>query len=237
MTNLSRREVLAGLAVATALAAVPVTAAPISEALAPAALPIEPARGWWGYSLDGDYWNGPFGSREEALAEAQNDYPDEACTTGLCIPHEMEAPDLREICVLWLNDGCTKRSLYRDVCQSFEGANEDHDYEGEVGEELAAADWKPLLADLKDVLAVALFRHARPDLIPAVMVGDRVEAPLVSDDLDPLLDALENDAQFEADLTAAAEVWMVAQNLKTAPRRVDLENEQHHDALEVLGEK
>jgi hypothetical protein len=212
----------------------PVAPAQASEVVAaPVMAPVEETRGWWGYSLNGeDFWRGPFDCREDALAEAQGDYPDESCSTGRCIPHEMEAPDLRELCVLWLNHGCTEGSLYADVCRRFEGANEDHDYEGEVGDELSRADWVPLIADLTDVFAVALFRHGRPDLIPAVVDGKRVAAPLVVDDLDPLLVALENDAQFETDLTAAAEAWMVAQKIKDCPRRVDLEDEQDHAALQ-----
>lgn len=236
MTNLSRREVLIGAAAVAAVANLPMVMPTMAEAApAPAAAPLltETERGWWGYSRDGgDYWQGPFESREEALAEAQRDYPDEACTTGRCIPHQMEAPDLREMCVLWLNYGCTEGSLYGDVCWRFEGANEDHDYEGEVSDELSAANWEPLLADLKDVFAVALFRHGRPDLIPAVIAGESVEDALVPDDLDPLLVALETDDRFEAELTAAAEAWMVAQNLKDAPHRLDLTAEEHHAALE-----
>lgn len=233
MTNLSRREVLAGLAATTALAAMPAAASAAVVETVPPPLPVEPVKGWWGYNVSSsDYWHGPFDCREDALAEAQGDYPGQPCSTGRCIPHQMQAPDLREGCVLWLHHGCTKESLYHDVCWHFEGANEDHDYEGEVGDELSRADWDPLLADLKDVFAAALFRHGRPDLIPAVLAGARLNEPLVPDDLDPLRIALENDAQFEAELEAAAEAWMVAQNLKDAPRRLDIVEEESHAALE-----
>jgi len=194
-------------------------------------LPVEPTKGWWGYSIqDGEYWNGPFDTREDALAEAQRDYPDEACSTGFCIPHELDVPDLREMFVLWLHDGCTKGDIYADIVWHFEGANEDHNYEGEVGDEFAAANWGPLLADLKDIFAAALFRHGRPDLIPPIIEGARRKEPLVADDLDPLLVALENDAPFEAELTAAAEAWLVAQNLKDASRCLYLSDTHHHAA-------
>jgi hypothetical protein len=229
--EISRRTVLAGLAATAAAASLPL--APAVEAAiveVPAAAPVPD--GWWGYSFDGEFWNGPFASREDALAEAQGDYPEEACLTGRCIPHQMDAPDLREACVLWLHDGCTEDSLYGDICWLFEGANEDHDYEGEVHDALSVADWNPLIADLKDIFAVAVFRHGRADLIGAIIAGAEVDAPLVSDDLDPLLVALENDDLFEAELTAAAEAWMVAQKLKDAPRRLDLREEESHPALE-----
>lgn len=232
--NLSRREVLLGFTAVAAVAALP-AGAPVnaSPVMVGVDIATAPDKTWWGYSLDGgDYWHGPFDSREDALAEAQGDYPDEPCTTGRCAPHQMEAPDLREVCVLWLHHRCTEESLYGDICWHFEGANEDHDYEGEVGDELSRADWNPLLADLKDVFAAALFRHGRPDLIPAVLAGSCVDEPLVPDDIDPLLVALENDDAFENELTAASEAWMVAQNLKDAPRRIDLSDEERHDALE-----
>lgn len=236
---LSRRQILAGIAAAAVVAGLPI-APPVRVALdiLPPPLPVAQPDGWWGYCLDGaDYWTGPFDSREQALAEAQSDYPDEACTTGLCIPHQMEAPDLREACVLWLCDGCKDGPLFGDICWRFEGANEDHDFEGEVGDELAAAKWEPLLEDLKDVFAVTLFRHGRPDLIPAVIAGIRRETPLVSDDLDPLLTALETDAQFEAELTVSCENWMLAQNIKDVPARIDVASSQDHAAIELAAEK
>lgn len=233
--QLSRRDVLAGIAVTAAAAAIPLSAPPAAEpVLVGLDLGSQPSTtAWWGYSINDDFFHGPFDSREQALAEAQSDYPDEPCSTARCIPHEMEAPDLREICVLWLCDGCTEDSLFGAIKWRFDGANEDHDYDGEVGDALASADWKPLLADLTDVFVVTLFRHGRPDLIPAVVAGGRVDQPLVPDDLDPLLVALETDDRFDTDLTAAAEAWMVAQKLKDAPRRVDLVDEKSHPVLEL----
>lgn len=231
MTSLSRREVLAGIAAATAVAVMPTAAATLVDVpplpVVVDAAPVE----WWGYSLDGEWWNGPFSSREEALAEAQGENPDQGCRTGRCIPHEMEAPDLRETCVLWLHHGCMEGALYADVCWRFEGANEDHDYDGEVSDELSRANWEPLMVALKDVFGATLQRHGRSDLIPAVIAGETLDAALVPDDLDPLLVGLENDVQFENDLAAVAEAWMVAQKLKDAPRRLDLMEEVRHEAL------
>lgn len=233
-TNLvSRRQFLVGMAAAAAAIAAPMAPAGAMVETPPAPIPAPPARGWWGYSRDGgEYWIGPFDSREDALAEAQGDDPDEGCTTGWCIPHEMQAPDTREYCVLWLNGHHGTRAFGYGLYDLIAGANEEHDYEGEIGDELEHADFAPLEADLIDVVAVALFRHRRPDLIPSLFL-DRLDAPIVLDDLDPLLVALESDAQFEAELTAATEAWFEVQNLKQVPRRLDLESEEHHKALDL----
>lgn len=223
--NISRRSVLAGLAATAAISAMP--SAVVEAAALPPSAPAAPtARGWWGYSINGgEWWHGPYDSREEALQVARGDHPEEEIETALCIPRTLDAPDLREQCVFWLMGDHLLQHRLDDL---FVGANEDSSYEGEVEEAFWDADFNSLVADMRDATAAALFRAGRSDLIAAVY-RKNLYGPITEDD--DLCDRLGSDAQFEADLDAAAMSWMIANNVIDAPRVVDIQLLEEHQAL------
>lgn len=228
--TVTRREVLMTASAAALVAALPRVPA-IAEAAPTIISPVvEKPRGWWGYSTNGGEWfNGPFDSREDALAEAQGDYPEDACTTAYCIPYKLRRTDLREHCIeaiAGLND-----IGVGGVSWAISGANEDIDYDGEVGDALAEADYSEIVADLRDATANALFRAGRPDLIAALYRQPHKPGEVICED-EALLDALGCDAEFECDCDDALERWIAAQDLDDVPRMLRTEMENDHPALE-----
>ncbi|WP_339561168.1 hypothetical protein, partial [Pseudomonas sp. EA_65y_Pfl1_P113] len=191
--------------------------------------PAKP-HGWWGYSTnDGEWFHGPFGSREAALDAAQGDYPDEACMTAWCIPNKLNRPDLRDHCIDALAD--LDDIGVSGVSWAFSGVNEDVDYDGEMSEALENADYSVIVADLRDATANALFRAGRPDLIAALYrVPHRRGEPLCEDET--LFGVLSRDAAFGRDCDEAAERFIAANDLDSAPRTLWTEHEASHDALE-----
>ena len=173
---------------------------------------------WWGWSSDEEFFHGPFASREEAIADGKdNDADGAGFTTALCHPHMLHHPDYEEVIVEWLACATRGRPLEIELRDAFEGANTDHDYEGEVSDESDAVDWSVLAATMLPLLDDAIARS-----------GHFVVAPIgagMFEGSEAILDVLQSDQIFARDLAAVAAAWSDANNLLLASRMVALSDE------------
>jgi hypothetical protein len=222
--NLNRRAMLGG---ASALALLPATPASaivvkpivIAEPIAPTVSALEP---WWGYSYGEELWQGPFESREAAIACARGDGfhgPDDGeVFTALCHPRMLDHPDYVDTILEWLCCARPDRPLRLALRESFEGSNMESDFEGEVEDESEQADWGALADEftrlLDDAIARSGFFLSGP-ITSAMFGGD-----------ESILSALEKDEVFARALDAAAHRWSDGNELLTCSRMVDLTDEE-----------
>lgn len=221
--NLNRRAVLGG---AAALALLPATSAPavttaIESVVAPATIALPDLKPWWGYSSGEELWQGPFDSREQAIAAAIEDEwldHDTEVVTGLCHPRSLHHPDYRDTIVEWLC--CEEREVTLAVAlnESFQGTNMESDFEGEVEEEGARVDWVSLADEFAKLLDDAIARSG-------FFLWEAVRSGMFTGD-EAILSVLEKDGTFAAALKAAAHRWSDGNDLLLCSRMVDLTDEE-----------
>lgn len=231
--NLNRRHFLATstAAVAALMVGMPTAAAAVEPAVV---APVVPRAGWWGYSTnDGEWWHGPFDSREQALAQAIGDAePGDTVQTGWAIPRATTWGDLREDIVEWLSEHA-EGSLADKLQRSFEGANEENDYEGDLSAAIEGADYKAFERACLAATCAALHRIDRVDVAVLVQLpGDDV-VPLGLND--EALDLISEDKTLGDELEAAAVAFVADQDLdEVGPRCLDLESEEHHEVPSLV---
>lgn len=224
---LNRRSVLLGLAAAAAASALPTaTAATPGAEIAAAAPPANPLRWGWGVWRDGDeFIHGPYASREEALAAGKEHFGcdtiegDESYgfDTVECDRVPVQHGDYHEALV---NDLCEEGTNIAHTLQScMEGANEDCDWEGEVAEAIAAVDWKAIEAAVLPAIWRAVERSGLfvLDVIDEEFDGDAA-----------LIEALDRDATFNADLQAIIHPMIEATGVMAASLYLNTYNAETH---------
>lgn len=229
LSNLKRRTFLAS---AAALAVMPTTPPPAARAIAGEAMigvdmgaPSSERTAWWGWSSDQEVWHGPFDNRAEAIEDAEENEAD-GFDTALCHPRTLGHPDYRDDIVNWLCDGSPRAggSLACLLARSFEGTNQEDDWEGEVGDAIGQADWEDLAGRFEPLIDMAVMRSG------LFVIGPYRNA--MFEDSEPLLDALQHDETFGRDLQAAATAWSDANGLLVSTLMVDVTDEQSTPARE-----
>lgn len=221
--NLNRRAMLSG---ASALALLPATPASaivvkpvvLAEPIAPAVPALEP---WWGYRYSDDLWQGPFDSREQAIAAAIEDEwldHDAEVFTALCHPKMLQHPDYVETILEWLCCAEPDEPLSVALNQSFQGSNLEYDFEGEVGEECERVDWDSLADEFSGLLDEAIARSG------FFISGPTTSAMFGGDE--SILSELEKDEVFARALDAAAHRWSDGNDLLACSRMVDLTDKE-----------
>lgn len=209
------------LLAAPALAALPATVAPapsVAEAIAAVAAPLRlPPKPWWGYTYKGsEFINRGGDSFEETIKVAIGDGCDGEVTIALCHPMTLSVPDFAEDIVDWLGSGFG--DMTGPLSESFDGSNSDRDFEGEVQEANADADWDALAVKLMPILMATLERHGI--FIPGEIEGSCLE------DCDYALDTLAADKLFAAQVQAVADAWAEDEGLLHASMMVDTTDEK-----------
>ncbi|WP_425065579.1 hypothetical protein [Reyranella sp.] len=232
---LSRRLFLGGMAALAAASALPaistVEAATITTP--PPAAPTP--RTWgWGFWRNGDeIINGPYGSREEAIAAGKEhfaDYLDPAdgtygFETCECDRHPVHHGDYHEDLI---NDLCEPGTdIAWSLQQSMEGSNCDNDFEGEVAEAIATVPWEKIAAAVVPVIWRAVERSG------LFFVGSLIEEEFDGDCA--LMRALETDQMFKAELIATIHPMIEAAGVMDASNMLlDYDNETHIFPIEVV---
>jgi len=217
-TKISRRTFIAGSA-ATALAA-SIPAAPARAAPLPPA-PKAPADGSWGYTLDGERWYTGFKSMAQAMDEANADI-EEDCTfeVGYCVADPLYYPDVNDKLAEWLDD--SRGSLGAHLRDWFHDANEEHEFEGALGDEIDRAPTGELETAVRSALDAALVRAGVPALwLAGTSTGDDHFAVGMEDGIAPsILRSIENDLVLRDEVTAAYKAWVASNRIEDAPRTI-----------------
>ena len=189
----TRRDFISGTS--AAIAALAVTPTNTASAVA-----TPEKAGYWGYSLDGEIYNQlDAKTKEEAIAEVLAQSPEGGADVAWCVDRDLSLPDFRDTIANHMAGDET--NFIRALVQDAEGANEDADYEGEIGAEICRADTTEFEREARIALDAAMVRYGRPDLIGC----DFQKNPLSSDD--PVLDLIDHDEKLAQDMTAACARW------------------------------
>lgn len=226
MTTLSRRFVLGASSAMAAVAALPAIALPVAPAVeaAPIVPPVNPRAWGWGFWRNGDeIIHGPYGSRAEAI-EAGKEYfePVEgddsySFDTGECDRQQVNHGDYHEALVNELCESGTDVAWTLQTC--LEGSNEDNNWEGEVAEAIAAVDWKSIETAVLPVIWRAVERSG-------FFVLDIIEDEF--DGNTGLIDALDRDAVFKAELQAVIHPMVEASGVMASSLMLQTYNDETH---------
>lgn len=230
---ISRRLFILGSAATAALANIlatfPQPAAAV-EPPPPAAPAPPPSNGWWGYSTNSEFFNGPFSSREEAIAAASaDDY--EHFETAWCEPRPPVAPDVNDDLAEWLRDE-GRLPLGLVLQERAESANEDNDWEGELCAAIDGAPTHQLVQSVLEALGNALLRAGRPDLerelLPYFADVERYcDSALCTDE--DVLDAIAGDQILARDIDEAFDRWFRVTGIHgTMPAVIDIKKLESH---------
>lgn len=225
---MNRRSVLLGMAAAAAASALPSAPAAAAQIvdIPPVTPPANPLRWGWGVWRNGDeFIHGPYDSREEAIEAGKEYFGDDPIDgdesygfdTVECDREPVRHSDYHEDLV---NALCEPGTDIAWTLQSgMEGANEDVDWEGEVAEAIAAVDWKAIANAVLPAIWRAVERSG-------LFVIDIVEEEFDGDSA--LIEALDRDATFNAELQAIIHPMVEATGVMSASKYLNTYNDQTH---------
>lgn len=209
----TRRTFIACLMASAAVPALVPVAADTAPLVQPAAV-VAPVTGFWGSSHGDIYYDLGLDSKEAALAEMQELYPEGGYTVAWCEPLPISIPDdFGNALAEWMAGSYNHYHFGNAILDRIECCNEDADYEGDFAGELCRVDRVQFFQECRAAFDFALVRAGRLDLIGR----DFSKEPL--DDLDPIFDQIEKDAALQSALDKATRSWFDRENLWNAGTR------------------